>query len=697
MKRTGLVVGLFAWAIAVGSVAEVALYDDLDGDGMLDAWELQIVDDNPTDGIETFYDVLRDGNYDGDAFSNIEEFLLGFDPVVPGGDPLDTVEEGLELMAAALTNEFDRVYASLIDGCFETVVATDPSNHAARVYRAASRLVNLLNQDGQDDFLEEFGIASSWDFEITGEFDIANAPLPDAVVDFFSTNLLPAIDASYADLEVIPTNWSGTAEISTNYFPVDETIYADIGDATAAMSMLKLLRSKVLSLAAQSLNVDYEKILMPVDGPEAAITLDGLTNDWVGIPVQLLGEYDSVVEYVKGARSASSIYLLVQLANAEIPIIGAECEIFLGVDSSVDLEFFPYWGHTNIWFSETETNTTEISVVSSNRTIEIEIPVPDGIAISNASIDWLDVEYLPVGAELWMSSWEELGSPFSSPVDVVLQNHPGFIESVRSPLGLSSAKTNLNEAIDLFQLANELILSRTDALMHFIEYDPTNETERVEFFNRLQQVESSLDSPQPVLETNGLGEVVFEQVVHLGAFYQPAYLTRSMLPEFWKIPSQPLDGTFPDPTFGGVLPGMTQYKLDEYLRRSGGVMDADGDGIPNGWEYLYCGHPTNCIAQLDNDNDGQSNYDEYISGMDPTNAASCFRAAFHMQDVGGSSDIVISWEAAEGRVYDVHWCPALDQDFQLLRAGINYPQNSYTDPVHGAEAKGFYKVDVQME
>jgi len=279
---------------------ELVLYDDRDNDGMLDAWELQIADANPTDGIETIYDVLRDDNYDGDAFSNIEEFLLGFDPVVPGGDPLDTIEEGLELMAAALTNDFDRAYVSLIDGCFETVVAADPSNHAARVYRAASRLVNLLNHDGQDGFLEEFGFTSSWDFEVAGEFDITHAPLPDAVVDFFSTHVLPAIDASYADLEVIPTNWSGTAEISTTYFPVDETVYADIGDITGAMSALKLLRSKVLTLTAQSLNVDYEKILMPVDGPVAAITMDGLNNDWDGIPVQLIGEYNSVVEYVKG-------------------------------------------------------------------------------------------------------------------------------------------------------------------------------------------------------------------------------------------------------------------------------------------------------------------------------------------------------------------------------------------------------------
>jgi len=63
---------------------ELVVYDDRDGDGMLDAWERVIVDDNPTDGIETIEDVLRDDNYDGDVFTNIEEYLLDYDPMTPG-------------------------------------------------------------------------------------------------------------------------------------------------------------------------------------------------------------------------------------------------------------------------------------------------------------------------------------------------------------------------------------------------------------------------------------------------------------------------------------------------------------------------------------------------------------------------------------------------------------------------------------
>ena len=57
---------------AIGvSILDLMIFDDRDDDGMLDAWERVIVDDNPSDGIETIYDVLLNVNYYGDTFFNI--------------------------------------------------------------------------------------------------------------------------------------------------------------------------------------------------------------------------------------------------------------------------------------------------------------------------------------------------------------------------------------------------------------------------------------------------------------------------------------------------------------------------------------------------------------------------------------------------------------------------------------------------
>lgn len=53
---------------------------DTDGDGMGDNFENLIINHNPTDGIDDFDDVLRNDDYDGDGYTNFQEFLIGTDP-----------------------------------------------------------------------------------------------------------------------------------------------------------------------------------------------------------------------------------------------------------------------------------------------------------------------------------------------------------------------------------------------------------------------------------------------------------------------------------------------------------------------------------------------------------------------------------------------------------------------------------------
>ena len=54
--------------------------------------------------------------------------------------------------------------------------------------------------------------------------------------------------------------------------------------------------------------------------------------------------------------------------------------------------------------------------------------------------------------------------------------------------------------------------------------------------------------------------------------------------------------------------------------------DADGDGLPNGWETAYFNGPTNATATEDTDTDGMDNWAEYVAGTVPTNDLSLFTA-----------------------------------------------------------------------
>ena len=126
----------------------------------------------------------------------------------------------------------------------------------------------------------------------------------------------------------------------------------------------------------------------------------------------------------------------------------------------------------------------------------------------------------------------------------------------------------------------------------------------------------------------------------------------------------------------------------------GGPQDSDDDHMPDQWELTYFGNITNAHAQIDSDGDGRSNLAEYIAGMNPTNAASCFKVmAFNQKENGN----VINWNVVTGRVYSVYWNTDLSTEFLPLSTNIHYPQNSYTDVVHHAESAGFYRVKVQLE
>ena len=123
------------------------------------------------------------------------------------------------------------------------------------------------------------------------------------------------------------------------------------------------------------------------------------------------------------------------------------------------------------------------------------------------------------------------------------------------------------------------------------------------------------------------------------------------------------------------------------VSRSG---DEDHDGLPNGWEFDYFGHPTHAVASLDSDGDGLDNLSEFIAGSDPTNKVSRFKAAGRPDAAG----FIISWNAVSNREYGVRHSGSLTNSFIRLADGILFPQNTYTDTLNAAESVRFYKVDV---
>jgi hypothetical protein len=76
-------------------------------------------------------------------------------------------------------------------------------------------------------------------------------------------------------------------------------------------------------------------------------------------------------------------------------------------------------------------------------------------------------------------------------------------------------------------------------------------------------------------------------------------------------------------------------------------LDADGDGIPNGYELANGLDPLDPTdASLDNDGDGMSNLQEYLAGTDPNNSASYFHITAVAKE---GNNVLVTWMMGPGK------------------------------------------------
>jgi len=119
--------------------------------------------------------------------------------------------------------------------------------------------------------------------------------------------------------------------------------------------------------------------------------------------------------------------------------------------------------------------------------------------------------------------------------------------------------------------------------------------------------------------------------------------------------------------------------------------DADGDGIPDRWEYQYSGGITNLLASMNSDGDMLDNWQEYVAGLNPTNFD-----GFVISGCESGSEPVIHWNSVSGRVYSVYWASNLLHGFTLLQSNISWSAGCFTNMAHDGGLHGYYKLDVRL-
>ncbi len=119
--------------------------------------------------------------------------------------------------------------------------------------------------------------------------------------------------------------------------------------------------------------------------------------------------------------------------------------------------------------------------------------------------------------------------------------------------------------------------------------------------------------------------------------------------------------------------------------------DLDDDGLPDDWETEYFGGPTNANPNATASNGVNTVEEAYIAGLDPTSPTNLFLTSVLCPS---TSDPILQWNVASGRVYSVWFTTNLQNTFQPLETNILFPQSSYTDTLHKSR---FYKIDVEVQ
>jgi len=83
-----------------------------------------------------------------------------------------------------------------------------------------------------------------------------------------------------------------------------------------------------------------------------------------------------------------------------------------------------------------------------------------------------------------------------------------------------------------------------------------------------------------------------------------------------------------------------------------GNLDTDGDGLPDWWESLYFGNPTNAVAQAPAAN-GFSNFQCYLLGLNPLDPASTFKLQAGIQPL--TDYPIITWNSVGAKTYVVEY------------------------------------------
>ena len=191
-------------------------------------------------------------------------------------------------------------------------------------------------------------------------------------------------------------------------------------------------------------------------------------------------------------------------------------------------------------------------------------------AVASVSLDYGDVlmmramlqaaQYLgyvalTVNSDIQLTDAEMLLTNRTQGVQRLLAAHPQLL-TFATTNDLAAAKQAFMNAVDLYIHASAIIRSRPINVTRLFNYDPTMQVAELAFRETLLDLKSSLTNPV-------VWRVVTNYTFNLARQFDGIQPPRDFLPAFTN--NAIIEGTVPDPTFGGVIRGLSSGKIDKFL------------------------------------------------------------------------------------------------------------------------------------
>lgn len=546
---------------------------------------------------------------------------------------------------------------AIADG-YKRRMDADGSDYEARVLHAATILANLGENKNVAAYAKKFGITLDYlGMKANGDFSSPSSwPAVNDMVDAFVKEGVPVLKTALQDLEGIPRDWDGSILLSTDEFPVDEDVYLDAADILYARAAIEAAIGTAYFAHGYDLTLDWKKAndtmnyrrtvqsvkRAPASGDDEIWDTVGEAADCDGgggmaslkccisgqkMYVRAEGGYEEIGE--DGVHFIRSLYMEMEGADEE-PAWGVlvtddpyghmqqDAPSYVArVFNKAEIGTWYYWNFPQdrrIPVSVTQTGNVCQFAIDLGRYASYAKTGMWNLAWGEACIyqEWVDEpfydEYFGEQYEgWWIAGWCYLDCPDlgAAQLGKFITEQTKFMSKVRNASSLAMSRSWMTAAFNRALAADIAVQSRSDDLMHFIEYDSLDEEDIARARSLTEKALAALSSVQTVdvgQEVIGDRETRFDlsllpndgvMQIYLGALFE-GRITRDLLPTLLKDANEgpvPVVETIADPTLAGLLPEFTAKTWSHILQNRGISvahqtvtlkLDTNGGKLPKG-------------------------------------------------------------------------------------------------------------------